>query len=98
MTCPKTSSMSEYGSHVFGISPSPTVSIYGLRRAIKEGNRNHRTDTVEFVDCHFYVDHGLMSLPTAAEAIDLLQRTQASLSESNLQLHKFASVGEATLH
>lgn len=40
---------------------------------------------------HFYVDDGLVSLPTAAEAINLLKRTQASLSESNLPLHKIAS-------
>lgn len=37
------------------------------------------------------MDDGLISLPTEAETIDLPQRTQASLAESNLKLHKIAS-------
>ncbi|RXN13114.1 hypothetical protein ROHU_009852 [Labeo rohita] len=40
---------------------------------------------------HFYVDDGLVSFPTEAEAIDLLKRTQESLSNSNIKLHKIAS-------
>ncbi|XP_030209647.1 uncharacterized protein LOC115541880 [Gadus morhua] len=83
--------------HVFGNSPSPSVAIYGLRRAIHEGAHKHGEDTVQFVERHFYVDDGLISVPTEAEAISLLQRTQTSLSESNLRLHKFASNREAVL-
>ena len=77
--------------HVFGNSPSPAVAIYGLRRAIAEGAQKYGADTVKFVERHFYVDDGLVSLPSEAEAIDLLRRTQASLAESNLRLHKFVS-------
>lgn len=83
--------------HVFGNSPSPSVAIYGLRRAIHEGAHKYGKDTVQFVERHFYVDDGLISVPTEAEAISLLQRTQTSLSESNLRLHKFASNSEAVL-
>ncbi|XP_062413389.1 uncharacterized protein LOC119222763 [Pungitius pungitius] len=83
--------------HVFGNSPSPSVAIYGLRRAIHEGAHKHGEDTVQFVEHHFYVDDGLISVPTEAEAISLLRRTQASLSESNLRLHKFASNSETVL-
>nr|XP_054607369.1 uncharacterized protein LOC129167170 [Nothobranchius furzeri] len=83
--------------HVFGNSPSPSVAIYGLRRAIQEGTNKHGADTVKFVVCHFYVDDGLISVPSDAEAISLLQRTQASLSESNLRLHKFASNSDTVL-
>lgn len=46
---------------------------------------------MKFVQRHFYVDDGLVSLPSEAEAIDLIQRTQVSLAESNLRLHKFVS-------
>lgn len=46
---------------------------------------------------HFYVDDGLICLPSPTEAIDLLQRTQASLAESNLCLHKFASNSQAVM-
>ncbi|KAM7373874.1 hypothetical protein PAMP_006564 [Pampus punctatissimus] len=77
--------------HVFGNSPSPAVAIYSLRRAIAEGAQKYGADTVKFVERHFYVDDGLVSLPCEAEAIDLLRRTQASLAESNLRLHKFVS-------
>ena len=83
--------------HVFGNSPSPAVAIYGLRRAAQEGARKYGSDTVQFVEHHFYVDDGLLSLPTEAEAINLLQRTQASLSESNLRLHKFVSNRQAVM-
>ncbi|XP_038062985.1 uncharacterized protein LOC119733659 [Patiria miniata] len=77
--------------HVFGNSPSPAVAMYGLRRAAQAGEQVHGADTREFVERHFYVDDGLKSLPTEEEAIDLLQRTRASLAESNLRLHKIAS-------
>ena len=83
--------------HVFGNSPSPAVAIYGLRRAIKEGAQEHEADTVNFVERHFYVDDGLCSVPTETEAVDLLRRTQSSLAESNLRLHKFASNSQVVL-
>lgn len=76
--------------HVFGNVPSPAVTIYGLWRAIEDGAQKHGADTVKFGKRHFYVDDGLLSLPYEAEVIDLLQRTQASLAESNLRLHKSA--------
>lgn len=83
--------------HVFGNSPSPAVAIYGLRRAIAEGAQKYGVDTVKFVERHFYVDDGLVSLPSETEAIDLLRRTQASLAESNLRLHKFVSNSPAVI-
>lgn len=75
--------------HVFGNSPLPAITIDGLRRAIKEGANEYKA--VQFVEHHFYVDDGLVSLPIEAEVVSLLQRTQESLSESNLRLHKVVS-------
>lgn len=83
--------------HVFGNGPSPSVAIYGLRRAIREGVQEYGADTVRFVERHFYVDDGLISVPSEAEAIDLLQRTQASLAKSNIRLHKFASNAQTVM-
>lgn len=77
--------------HVFGNRPSPAVAIYCLRRAIFKGEPKFGTDTRHFVERHFYVDDGLISLPTESAAIDLLKRTCASLAESNVKLHKIAS-------
>ncbi|KAI3352353.1 hypothetical protein L3Q82_005321 [Scortum barcoo] len=45
--------------HVFGNSPSPAVAVYGLRKAIQAGAKDHGADTVKFVDRHFYVERRL---------------------------------------
>ncbi|XP_069109957.1 uncharacterized protein [Argopecten irradians] len=45
----------------------------------------------EFVEQDFYVDDGLMSLPSAPEAIDLIKRTQQALATAGIRLHKVAS-------
>lgn len=73
---------------VFGNSPSPAVAMYGLQRAAQQGEQSYGSDSRWFIERHFYVDDRLISLPT--KAIDLLKRTQASLAESNLKLHKIA--------
>lgn len=83
--------------HVFGNSPSPAVAIYGLRRAAQKGEPKYGADTQQFVERHFYVDDGLISLPTESAAIDLMKRTCASLAESNLKLHKIASNSVAVM-
>ncbi|XP_058881751.1 uncharacterized protein LOC131737334 [Acipenser ruthenus] len=77
--------------HVFGNSPSPAVAVYGLRCAASHEEVEYGADVRHFVERDFYVDDGLKSLPTAAEAIDLLKRTQKALAISNLRLHKVAS-------
>ena len=77
--------------HVFGNSPSPAVAMYGLRRAAAFGEEEYGSDAKHFVEREFYVDDGLLSMPTAEGAIDLLSRTQEMLAISNLRLHKIAS-------
>lgn len=83
--------------HVFGNSPSPAVAIYGLRQAAQRGEPKYGADTKQFVERHFYVDDGLVSLPTESAAIDLMKRICASLAESNLKLHKIASNSVAVM-
>ncbi|XP_060772289.1 uncharacterized protein LOC132883105 [Neoarius graeffei] len=83
--------------HVFGNSPSPSVAIYGLRQAAKEGEAEYGEDAREFVERDFYIDDGLKSLPSAAVAIDLLKRTQEMLACSNLRLHKITSNSEEVM-
>lgn len=77
--------------HVFGNSPSPAVAIYCMRRAAREGEKEHGADAREFVERQFYVDDGLTSVATPEDAVDLLTRTKNMLAESNLRLHKVAS-------
>ncbi|XP_062614568.1 uncharacterized protein LOC134276324 [Saccostrea cucullata] len=78
--------------HVFGNSPSPAVAVYCLRKAACANEDTFGPDVTDFVCLNFYVDDGLISLPTADKAIDLLERTQAApKAGGNLRLHKVAS-------
>ncbi|VDI05253.1 Hypothetical predicted protein [Mytilus galloprovincialis] len=70
----------------------PAVATYRLRKAAQSGEETYGSDVLDFVNRTFYVDDGLMSLPTASETIDLMKRTQETLmKEGNLRLHKIAS-------
>ncbi|XP_062566124.1 uncharacterized protein LOC134228483 [Saccostrea cucullata] len=73
--------------HVFGNTPSPAVATYGLRKTVEDQDEDVR----KYVIRNFYVDDGLISLPTSAEAIDLLRRTQSALKKANIRLHKIVS-------
>ncbi|XP_031749223.1 uncharacterized protein LOC101730954 [Xenopus tropicalis] len=77
--------------HIFGNRPSPAVAIYGLKQAACQEEKEFGADAKRFVKKDFYMDDGLKSVPTAAEAIDLLNRTRKMLACSNLRLHKIAS-------
>ncbi|RXN11518.1 hypothetical protein ROHU_029945 [Labeo rohita] len=77
--------------HVFGNSPSPAVAMFGLKKAALEGEKEHGSETRQFIEMNFYVDDALVSLPTEQEAITLLKNAQAMLATSNLRLHKIAS-------
>lgn len=77
--------------HVLGISPSPSVVIYGLKNSTVEGEADHCSEVRHFVEKNFYVDDGLVSLPIESKVITLLHNTQDMLALSNLRLHKISS-------
>lgn len=77
--------------HVFGNRPSPAVATYCLRQSVYQRHPDCNRDVEEFVERNFYVDDGLMSVPTTEEAISLLRKTRSVLAGSNLRLHKIAS-------
>ena len=78
--------------HVFGNTTSPAVAMYGLRRTAQNAETVFGSDVRSFVERNFYVDDGLISLPSAEEAVSLMQRTQQALQqEGGLRLHKIAS-------
>ncbi|KAG7471657.1 hypothetical protein JOB18_010271 [Solea senegalensis] len=62
--------------HVFDNSPSPTVAIYGLRRAAMQGHKEYGTEAKQFVLRKFYVYDGLNSFSTDDDAIQVLQKTK----------------------
>ncbi|KAF3699655.1 hypothetical protein EXN66_Car015342 [Channa argus] len=77
--------------HVFGNSPSPAIAIYGLKRAALERQDEYSKEAKQFVLRNFYVDDGLTSFSSDAEAIRVLNETRQMLADSNICLHKIAS-------
>ncbi|KAI3365733.1 hypothetical protein L3Q82_000698 [Scortum barcoo] len=73
------------------LSSVQRTTIYCMRRAAENGEKEHGSEARHFVERQFYVDDGLTSVATPEEAIDLLTRTRKMLAESNLRLHKVAS-------
>jgi hypothetical protein len=76
-------------SHVFGNSPSSAVASYGLLKTVE----NAGSDVKYFVHHNFYVNDGLVSLPSESDAIDLMKRTQHVLkTEGQIRLHKIIPI------
>jgi hypothetical protein len=48
--------------HVFGNSPTPAVTTYGLRRTAQNAETTFGHDVCSFVEQNFYVDDGLQYL------------------------------------
>ena len=77
--------------HVFGDSPSTAIAAYGRGKTASNRKENHGCDARHYVERNFYVDDGLVILPTPVEAIDLLTRTKVVMPPVNLHLHKITS-------
>ena len=75
--------------HVFGNSPSPAVATYGFRRTARNAEHSFGHDVRSFVERNFYMDDGLISLPSVEEAVSLMRRTQQALfQEGGLRLQR----------
>lgn len=78
--------------YVFGNRPYPAIANYGLHKTADNSVKRFGEDVKDFVQNHFYVDDGLISLPSSDEAINLMKRTMTSLREDgNLRLDKVTS-------
>lgn len=78
--------------HVFGNRPSPAIANYGLHKTAEISVEKYGSDVKDCIQKNFYVDDGLISLPSSSEAIDLMTRTVSVLkNEGNIRLHKVAS-------
>ena len=73
--------------HIFGNSSSPAIATFGLRKSVEDAD----SDVRNFVGRNFYVDDGLVSVQTVDEGVSLITRTQETLQQSGLRLHKVAS-------
>ena len=71
--------------------PAPHMPTFGLRKTVNHGEEEYTREVKQFVNRNFYVDDGLASVPSAREAIDLVEETQTALATRNLRLHKVVS-------
>ncbi|XP_073766183.1 uncharacterized protein isoform X2 [Danio rerio] len=77
--------------HLFGAASSPGCANYGLKHLAAEGKGMFTEDVIRFIQRNFYVDDGLVSVPTEAEAIALVTEAKKLCSTGKLRLHKFIS-------
>ena len=80
--------------HIFGNKSSPSVAIYGLRRAVdefKDSQEPIEQAAYNFVSRSFYVDDGLYSADTPEDALKVLSAAKTVLSKFNIKLHKILS-------
>ncbi|XP_027004017.2 uncharacterized protein LOC113643787 [Tachysurus fulvidraco] len=76
--------------HLFGAASSPGCANFGLKYLAQQHKANYPLAS-EFVEKNFYVDDGLISVPTVQEAKDLILQTQQLCKVAGLHLHKFNS-------
>nr|XP_054601731.1 uncharacterized protein LOC107396997 [Nothobranchius furzeri] len=77
--------------HLFGAASSPGCANFGLKHLATQGDEQFSEQTVKFIQRNFYVDDGLTSVDSEAEAIQLVQEARELCSTGMLHLHKFIS-------
>ncbi|XP_078485266.1 uncharacterized protein LOC108950654 [Ciona intestinalis] len=75
--------------HLFGAKSSPGVANYRLKQAADDGEDIFGQDVADFVRQNFYVDDGLLSVPTVDNAWSIIKRSQLLCARAGLRLHKF---------
>ena len=76
--------------HLFGAASSPGCANYGLKKIASDDADKFGHDVASFIH-NIYVDDGLLSVSTSAEAIDMIHRTKKMCLEGKLHLHKLVS-------
>ena len=77
--------------HLFDAASSPGCANFGLKRAADDGEQQFGEAAANFVRENFYVDDGLISVPSVKEAIKLIESSRALCGKAGLKLHKFMS-------
>ncbi|XP_067950302.1 uncharacterized protein [Watersipora subatra] len=75
--------------HLFGATSSPAVATYSLQKLADQHEETSAAS--EFIKRNFYVDDGITSVSTTAEAIELITEARNLCKKGNLRLHKFVS-------
>ncbi|XP_073785217.1 uncharacterized protein [Danio rerio] len=76
--------------HLFGAASSPGCANFGLKY-LAEKYKSEYSEASSFVNNNFYVDDGLISVPSIQEAKDLIAEAKTLCKLGGLRLHKFNS-------
>lgn len=82
--------------HLFGAASSPGCANFGLKHLARQHKAYYPLAST-FVEKNFYVDDGLVSVPSVEEAKKLITESQELCKKGSLRLHKFNSNEEAAL-
>ena len=83
--------------HLFGATSSPSVANFALKKTADDYATQCGKDAAEFIRHDFYVDDGLKSVPTAAAAIHLIEKSKTLCQMGGFKLHKFLSNSKEVL-
>ena len=84
-------------SHLFGCTSSPAVATYGLQFTTVHHSSSVLSHSARYINNSFYVDDGMYSTDTEAEAITILSESISLLKTYNMRLHKIVSNCPAVL-
>ena len=77
--------------HTFGLTSSPSVAGYALRRTATENRTNASERTRTSIQRNLYVDDLLISVPSSEEAVRLHTELNDLLASGGFQLAKYSS-------
>ncbi|XP_058269504.1 uncharacterized protein LOC131367889 [Hemibagrus wyckioides] len=83
--------------HLFGAASSPGCANFGLKHVATSSQNQFNQNTVKFIQRNFYVDDGLVSVTSDAEAIQLVNEARELCATGKLRLHKFISNSKKVL-
>ena len=72
---------------LFGAASSPGCANFRLKHLAAQGAGKFNEDTVRFIQLNFYVDNGLASVDSEAEAIQLVRETRDLCRTGMLRLY-----------
>ena len=77
--------------HLFGAVSSSACANFGLKRAADDGETEFGKKVADFIRNDFYMDDGLISVPSEEEAILIAYDSINLCAKAGLRLHKFTS-------
>ena len=77
--------------HIFGVTWSPSICGYALRRTASDNSEGFSSETTDAVKRDFYVDDLLESFDTTSRAVQITKELQERLAKREFQLTEVMS-------